>query len=183
MKICSKCKIQKDYIEFSFRKEAVDGYRGSCKICCATVKKNYRLNNIEKYKEMKKQQYISTSEIVKQRTKLFKINNPDKIKIYKKTYNQKNKAGCNIRTSKRRCMLLNAIPDWLTEDHFNSINEFYKKASDLQKQTGIKYHVDHIIPIQGKTVCGLHVPWNLQILEASANISKSNKLEEVNNVG
>ena len=64
----------------------------------------------------------------------------------------------------------------LTEDEILTVKTIYWASSELTKLTGIKRHVDHVIPLKGETVCGLHVPWNLQILTAEENSGKRNKL-------
>ena len=58
----------------------------------------------------------------------------------------------------------------------DEIKNFYWLARDLKAVTGEEYHVDHIVPINGKNVCGLHVPWNLQVLPADINMSKGNRI-------
>jgi len=83
----------------------------------------------------------------------------------------------NAFTAKRHAAKLQRTPPWLTKDQLLEIESFYTKAKDLQTLTGIKYHVDHIIPLQGKLVSGLHVPWNLQVIPAVENIKKSNNYE------
>jgi hypothetical protein len=83
-----------------------------------------------------------------------------------------------IRAGKLRYLyaLKIATPKWLTKAHWNEMNGLYKEARERTEKAGIEMHVDHIIPICGKKVSGLHVPWNLQIIPASANISKSNDI-------
>lgn len=74
--------------------------------------------------------------------------------------------------AKRRAKKLKATPKWLSKEDKARIKEIYMACPD-------GYHVDHIIPLQGEMVSGLHVPWNLQHLPAQENLSKSNKLCDI----
>jgi len=80
------------------------------------------------------------------------------------------------KAAMRRKKVLDATPPWLTRDDRLKISAVYFESIQLTDETGIPHHVDHIVPIAGKTVCGLHVPWNLQAIPALDNIRKSNKL-------
>jgi len=84
-----------------------------------------------------------------------------------------NKEYYAFRNSIYRSFKLQATPHWTDLD---KIKLLYTKAKWLEKLTGKKYHVDHIIPLQGENVCGLHIWENLQILESSINLAKGNKL-------
>lgn len=70
----------------------------------------------------------------------------------------------------------NATPQWLTKEHKQQILDFYKEAKRLTELTGVRFQVDHIVPLKNDIVQGLHVPWNLQVLPYYENIAKHNKL-------
>ena len=70
---------------------------------------------------------------------------------------------------------LQAMPVWVDREQ---IKKIYAQARAVSLATGIKHHVDHIIPLQGVNVSGLHVPWNLQILTATQNAIKKNRVLE-----
>jgi len=73
---------------------------------------------------------------------------------------------------KRRAAEIKATPSWANSAAIESI---YAEAARLTRETGIIHHVDHIYPLRGRTVSGLHVEHNLQILKATENLKKSNK--------
>jgi len=67
-------------------------------------------------------------------------------------------------------------PKWLTADDRWMIEQTYELAALRTKMFGFSWHVDHIVPLQGKTVSGLHVPTNLQVIPAIDNIQKGNRV-------
>lgn len=76
----------------------------------------------------------------------------------------------------RHARKLKATPKWLSDEHRYLIKAIHIKCKALSNATNVQHHVDHIVPLQGKLVCGLNVPWNLQILTATDNCKKSNKV-------
>jgi hypothetical protein len=82
-------------------------------------------------------------------------------------WRENNRGKRNAITANRRANLLNATPSWIDR---LAIREIYENCPE-------GHHVDHIVPLKGKTVCGLHVPANLQYLPASANLSKNNRFQ------
>ena len=166
-KKCSKCKEDKLFSEFSKNKTKKDGYQDDCKVCKKSYLIEYRINNKDKILESQRIYQEKYKEI-----------NKHKIAEFHKKYQQNNKDKFNFTNAKRRAARISATPDWLSKDQLDEIRNFYRQAQKLKEITGQEYHVDHIVPLQGENVCGLHVPWNLQILTAEQNRFKSNKLLE-----
>lgn len=104
---------------------------------------------------------------------------PEKKRLKVTAANQRDKLNpeqAKARTSLRRKRHQQATPSWLTKEHKRAIKALYLKAMHLTELTGVEYHVDHIVPLSNPTVCGLHVPWNLQVLTAAENIQKANRI-------
>ena len=73
----------------------------------------------------------------------------------------------------RRAKLKSSTPLWANK---KAIKAIYKSCIKTTKETGIKHEVDHIVPLRGEFVSGLHVEWNLQVIKAAENRMKSNKV-------
>lgn len=164
----------------------------------------WRLRNRQKELARRREQYRESPEIYGRERKWFK-ENPEKVKAYAKAHFERNreekiaklKAWCETNpdrhlaakrewyarnphmnaayASKRRAAEFQATPVWAD---FDKIAAFYEEARRLTVETGIEHHVDHIIPLRGKTVCGLHVHTNLRVIPATENLRKRNKLPE-----
>ena len=106
----------------------------------------------------------------------YRINNREKMCAASDRWRRNNPGKVNARTARRTAAKLQATPPWVD---LKAIEAFYHDAARLTRETGIVHEVDHIWPLRGKNSCGLHVPWNLQILTRSANRSKGNKEPEV----
>lgn len=193
-KKCYKCKKLKEKTEFYKNKSQKDGLCTTCKDCnkAASLKwakdnpekinaRNavWAKNNPEKNRQRIKKWRAKNSEKVNARERELRAQNPARYLARIKKWQSKNKSVVVFHIAKRRAAKKNACPAWLSAIDFAQIQEFYDVALAKTMQTGIKHNVDHIVPLQGKNVSGLHVPWNLQVITARDNFSKNNKFEGV----
>lgn len=109
------------------------------------------------------------------RAKLWREQNKERAKVNVEKWHRENPERSSFHKAKYRYNKMDATPSWLTEGQLMDMARLHELCRKFEQLMPAKYHVDHSIPLQGKTVCGLNVPWNLQILEAKANIRKGNK--------
>ena len=136
-----------------------DSERQTTNGCCCQCLKNY----MKTYFVSNKEKMIATA------NKWIKNN------AYHRIYYKNHSVKSMFWRRTRKLAKINRTPNWLTKDQKRQIEIEHQLAAWCTKVTGIKYHVDHIVPLQGKTVSGLHVPWNLQVIPASDKHKKSNR--------
>jgi hypothetical protein len=152
------------------------GLRSKCRNCKAKEDFEYNSMNKEKVSEKGKRYRKENAEKISVQRAIHRVKNKDRLTQYAKNYRKNNSGKRNARTAKRRACKRQATPKWLTTDHWKQIEIFYVKAVEITKNTGIPHEVDHIIPLQGKNVKGLHVPWNLRVITRTENRKKSKKI-------
>ena len=139
--------------------------------------KEWRAANPEKWAEQSKRYAKKYPEKSVARTQAWRDRNPEKAAESCKKTRQKHAARVLANKAKYRATKLQATPVWLNKGHWFEMSCVYVYR-DALKRVGLDYHVDHIVPLQGKNVSGLHVPENLQVILATQNRLKNNRYAE-----
>lgn len=132
----------------------------------------------ERERERQKMYYAARSAEIQDKRRAAIEAEPDRknrFNQYLKKHYADNKAYYIAKVGKRRAVKVSATPQWASQE---AIRKIYLMAEKISLETGIKHHVDHVIPLRGKTVSGLHVEYNLQVIPATQNRKKANKLLE-----
>ena len=151
--------------------------------------RQYRTRNREATRQRNREWYAKNKDQVYATTLEWRARNADKLQEYLRRYRQENSEAARRRSREwyarnpekvyeksaaERAVRARATPPWVDRKALLAV---YTIAKALRR-AGRDVHVDHIVPINGRHVCGLHVPWNLQIIPASENVRKGNKLPE-----
>lgn len=136
------------------------------------LRRQYYAANPEKFISKAKAYYAKHAERIKKRENDRYHANPQAAMAATLRWKKKNAPRWSETQMRRQIAVKQRHPQWADR---NKILHVYEECARRTRETGVKHHVDHIIPLQGKSVSGLHVPSNLQILTASENVRKSNR--------
>lgn len=142
------------------------------KAVLAAYRAQWLLKNREAVAEKRKLRYAERREEIRAHRKVYQAENLEHRRAVAAAWQKANPDKCRALAMARLAAKLKATPKWLTEAQHQEIKNWYTKAVEQGKE------VDHIVPLKGKTVCGLHVPWNMQLLTRLENLSKGNRMTE-----
>ena len=204
MKVCTKCNQAKELFNFSKKSSTKDGYQYNCKQCVTSYLKKYQAVNSDVLKEKKAEYYQENKEDFAKKKAVYYAKNKERIYAYGKEYYAKNKevmleknaqyreqnkeqlslkdaeayrkdeGKYRAQTMNLSASKMNRKPSWLTEFDHTYIQCLHQVAAMRSRESGEKWEVDHIIPLRGKLVSGLHVPSNLRVITAKENQQKHN---------
>lgn len=162
MKTCIRCKLSKDLKYFHKNVASSDGKTNTCKDCKKELRKKY-------YTENKQKELSNSRAYQKYNYDKLKEHRQDNLIIFRRAsskWRKNNKEANRFKRSLERARKLKATPKWANLKRIKEIYENCPKG----------HHVDHIIPLKGKEICGLHIETNLQYLPAKENLKKGNKV-------
>lgn len=193
MKTCRQCNLIKSLSDFHKDSDKQDGHVSICKSCRNSVARatyikrprmlltktqkkergdKWRNENRDKVRAISKRWNKKNPNKLREASIKFAKENPDRIKKAKKEFRKRNPHVTRAAIVRRELSKINAIPSW-ANNFF--ISEIYDIARIRTKITGFVWHVDHIVPLRSKFVCGLHCEANLRVIPASINCSKNNR--------
>jgi hypothetical protein len=158
MKTCYSCKVSLPLELFSKSKRNADDLQGECKSC---------------HKAYAREHYQANKEKHNANTKAWRHAHPESDRKWSRERQSKRRKEnahlVNAATAARKSYIKQATPAWANKFF---ITEAYHLAKLREKMLGGKWQVDHIIPLRGKIVSGLHVEHNLQVIPAQLNLTK-----------
>ncbi len=187
-KVCSGCGLPKIFDSFYKNKSRYDGLNNYCKLCDSKRIGNLRAKNPSAFKEVNKKSYVKRKVLILAKQKEYRELNTEKIKVKNSTYyiNNKDRISTNNRVwkqnnpdkvadmdARRRAAELKATPPWTTPEMKIDTLFFYTIRAGMARPAN--WQVDHIHPLQGKYVRGLHIPSNLRLIQTLGNQKKNNK--------
>lgn len=135
--------------------------------------KNWRAKNLEYAKQKRRENYAANRKRDLTRQREYKQANAKKMADYQRKRNAENPELNRAHVHKHRAAKLQAIPAWYDDD---KVIELMRQTSRFAQETGIPWHLDHVVPLLSDRVCGLHWHGNLSPLPGSLNQSKSNRI-------
>ena len=170
--LCKKCGETKPAKEFKPDERYKRGFTSWCH-------ERHRERNREWYKANKDKQNKkavkwrrNNLEKARETSREFHRRNKEKRAASHADWAKRNRDKRNASVAKRKAAKLQATPGWVD---WKKVRAIYREARRISDFTGVPHHVDHIVPLQGESVCGLHCETNLQIIPASQNCAKFNK--------
>ena len=173
--ICKRCNQMRSTSEFRPDSRYKRGFSSWCRECHRKRNREWAKKNRERLTKKSASWRRANPEKAREVWQAFHERNKKKRGEQNTDWSRRNRDTRRAASAKRKAAKLRATPKWV---NWQKVRAIYSQAKRLQEFTGVPMHVDHIVPLQGKNVCGLHWEGNLQIIPASENCKKFNKWDE-----